>query len=163
MVNTVTVDVNYSVPNEQFSLHYQYSPSHTMRTASYRNTAYENITLLADYRFDSSLGTMVSAGTGYWRDEKTFFESVFARVSPLNGPAHSAALMRGLRRTNIPDLSLSFAVGLTDDVVNQGAMVNLVPYLSAPINTKWMLRGMTIIDYENMRDSVFGVHGGVTY
>ncbi len=157
MVNTVTVDVNYSVPNEQFSLHSQYSPSHTMRTASYRNTAYENITRLADYRFDSSLGTMVSAGTGYWRDEKTYFESVFARVSPLNGPAHSAALMRGVRRTNIPDMSLSFAVGLTDDVVNQGAMVNLVPYLSAPINTKWMLRGMTIIDYENMRDSVFGV------
>ena len=67
--------------------------------------------------------------------------------------------MRGVRRTNIPDLSLSFAVGLTDDVVNQGAMVNLVPYLHAPINTKWMLRGMTIIDYDNIRNSVIG--GGV--
>ena len=64
LVSTVDVDVNYSVPNEQFSLHYQYSPSHTLRTASYRNTVYDNITLLADYRYDSSLGTMVSAGTG---------------------------------------------------------------------------------------------------
>lgn len=156
VVSTVNVDINYSVPNEQFSFHYQSSPSHTIRTASYRNTVYENMTLMADYGYDSSLGTRTAAGIGYWIDEKSYFESIFGRVTPVNGPAHSAALITGVRRTNIPDMSLSFAVSLTDDVVNEGAAVNLVPYLSAPINTKWMLRGMTILDYDNIRDSVFG-------
>ena len=158
-LSTSYITIDYVLPGQEFHASRYWSPSNEMRTASYRNTVNPNVTVLSDYRFESGVGTSVAAGIGYVIDERHYVESIIARNTPTNGPATSAALIRGALRSKNFGQSWVFDVGVTNDIVNANPTGTLIPDLDVPIQTPWMWRGSTLIDYNNLKNSVWS--GGV--
>ena len=114
-----------------------------------------NVTVLSDYRFESGVGTKIAGGVGYWIDEHHYLESIIARSIPTNGPATSLAMMRGALLSKNLGHSWVFDVGVTNNIVNANSTRTLVHDLNVPVQTPWMWRGSTLIDYDNVKQSVW--------
>lgn len=73
-----SVAMENHILNVNYSKMLQNGEYHVTQNASYRNTVFENITLMADHAFDSEIGTRTSAGTGYWYSDKAYLGAIFA-------------------------------------------------------------------------------------
>ena len=87
-------------------------------------------------------------------------ESIIARNTPTTGPATSAALIRGALRSKNFGQSWVFDVGVTNGIVNANPAGTLIPDLDVPFETPWLWRGSMMMDYRNLKEQEFQIHGG---
>lgn len=141
-----TLNVNYSkmMQNGEY---------HTTRSASYRNTVFENITLMADYAFDSEIGTRTSAGTGYWYDDKAYLGVILASRAPLVGPATTAGTIFGAIPLNNNLWTLQTSLTISNQSVTNNSAVVLTEQI--PFRTPFNFRTLFLGNYEDFNDDWF--------
>ena len=161
-----TFSGDYAISNHE--LHVGYSKAlrdgeyRVTSVATYRNTEFANITLMADYGYDSKVGTKLAAGAGYWYDEKNHLGVVLASSTPLVGPTSTTGKVFGSVRTNDPLLTLQVSATITNQNINDASSLMFTD--SIPVQTPFSFRSIFLDSYNSTKDGLgFGVQGVFSY
>ena len=148
-----SVAMENHILNVNYSKMLQNVEYHVTQNASYRNTVFENITLMADHAFDSEIGTRTSAGTGYWYSDKAYLGAIFASSAPLVGPATTEGTIFGAIPLNNDLLTLQTSLTITNQTVTNSSAVVLTEQI--PSRTPFTFRTLFLGNYENFKDDWF--------
>ncbi len=161
-----TFSCDYAISNHE--LHVGYSKAlrdgeyHVTSGASYRNTEFANTTLMADYGYDSKVGTKILAGAGYWYDQKNYLGVVVGSNTPLVGPATTTGKLFGSVRTNNPLLTLQVSATISNQNINDASSLMFTD--SIPSHTPFFFRSIFLDSYQSTKDGLgLGFQGGWGY
>ena len=149
---------NFVLQNHELHVSYHKMPrdgeDYVTQSATYRNTVFENITLMADYAFDSKIGTASSAGAGYRYDDKSYLGAIISSNAPLVGPATTAGSFFGAIQTSDNLWTLQTSVTMTNQNIHDASILMFNDQI--PAKTPFTFRTMFLQSYDSYRDGVFG-------
>jgi hypothetical protein len=164
VISEKTARIDVVQPGHSLNAEFQQGTSgSSYRKLSYANTLFEDFTMVADYEYSSQQGTNVAVGFGKKLDERLHVSSVLARYTPISGPSHSAAVIRGALRSWDSPLALEFDVSMTDGIVNPDHSWSLIPELGLLSKSALSVRNGMIIDFNNLKDSVWELTVNYSY
>ena len=157
---------DFVIQNHELHVAYHKMPrdgeAYVTQSATYRNTVFENITLMADYAFDSKIGTASSAGAGYRYDDRSYLSAMVGSYAPLVGPATTSGSIIGAIKTSDNQWTLQTSVTITNQNVDDASALMLSDQI--PAQTPFVFRSMFLQSYDSYRDCVFwGLQGGIQY
>jgi hypothetical protein len=156
---------DFEIGAQKLHVNYQKMPrdgeDYVTQSASYENKVFDEITLMADYKFDSKIGTASSAGAGYWYDERSYLSAMVGSYAPLVGPATTSGKIVGAIKTSDNQWTLQTSVTITNQNVDDASALMLTDLFNdqIPAQTPLTFHTMFLQSYNSYKNGVFGWFG----
>ena len=131
------------------------------QSASYENMVFDEITLMADYAFDSKIGTASSAGAGYWYNDRSYLSAIVSSQTPLGEPTTTAGKIVGAIKTSDNQWTLQTSVTITNQNVDDASTLMFTDLFNdqIPAQTPLTFHTMFLQSYNSYKDGVLGGFG----